>query len=349
MPLELLVTSPRRISFGEYADRPPAGDEVLIETVVSGIKHGTELNIYRGTLPFAEELWDPQLRLFRPPGAGERVEPFYPKTLGSWAAGVVVAVGPDAQRFRPGDCVHGEWKHRQTALRPEATLYPVEAGVDPDAMVFTDPARFALAAVHDAAIKLGDRVAIFGMGAIGLLAVQMARLSGADYVCVVDPVVERRQLAEQLGADLALDPAAGDTGLAIKRATGGVGVDVALEISGVYAALQHAVRCVRREGRVVTASYYGEQRGQVDFSREWHHNRITLLSSMPVWSCTHRSHPLWDLARLEQTAVRLLASGRLQVRPIIGTRVPFEHAAEAYDRLDHGPDASAKVLLTYAA
>jgi threonine dehydrogenase-like Zn-dependent dehydrogenase len=348
MPLELLVTSPRRLSFGEYADRSPAGDEVLIRTVVSGIKHGTELNIYRGTLPFAEELWDPQLRLFRPPSAGETVEPFYPKTLGSWAAGVVLDVGPQVQRFRPGDCVHGEWKHRQTALRPEGTLYPVVPDVDPETMLFTDPARFALAAVHDAAVKLGDRVAIFGMGAIGLLALQMARLSGAEFVCVVDPVAERREVALALGADLALDSAAGDTGLAIKQATGGVGVDVALEISGVYAALQHAIRCVRREGRVVTASYYGE-RGQVDLSREWHHNRLTLISSMPVWSCTHRSHPLWDLTRLEQTAVSLLASRRLQVKPIIGARVPFERAAEAYDCLDHGPGASAKVLLTYTA
>lgn len=348
MPLELLVTSPRRISFGEYTDRPPVGDEVLIQTVVSGIKHGTELNIYRGTLPFAEELWDPQLRLFRPPGPGEQVEPFYPKTLGSWAAGVVMQVGPQVRRFGPGDCVHGEWKHRQTALLPEGKLYRVGPEVEPETMLFTDPARFALAAVHDAAIKLGDHVALFGMGAIGLLALQMARLSGADFVCVVDPVAERRQAALALGADLALDPAAGDMGLAIKQATGGVGVDVSLEISGVYAALQHAIRCVRREGRVVTASYYGEH-GQVDLSREWHHNRLTLISSMPVWSCTHRAHPLWDLTRLEQTAVSLLASRRVQVKPIIGVRLPFERAAEAYDCLDHGPGASAKYLLTYTA
>lgn len=321
----------------------------MIQTVVSGIKHGTELNIYRGTLPFAEELWDPQLRLFRPPSATEKVDPFYPKTLGSWAAGLVLAAGPEVKRFRPGDTVHGEWKHRQTAIKPESVLYPVKAPADPETMVFTDPARFALAAVHDAAIKLGDRVAIFGMGAIGLLAVQMARLSGAEFVCVVDPIPERRQVGVDLGADLALDPGAGDTGLAIKQATGGVGVDVALEISGVYSALQHAVRGVRREGLVVAASYYGEQHGTIDFSREWHHNRITLLSSMPVWGCTHRSHPLWDLTRLEQTAERLLAEQRLEVKPIIGARVPFEQAAEAYARIDRGPDASAKILLTYAA
>ena len=128
-------------------------------------------------------------------------------------------------------------------------------------MVFTDPARFALAAVHDAQIKLGDRVAVFGMGAIGLLALQMARLNGARQVLAIDPIAQRRTLAKQVGADIVIDPSACDAGLAIKEATGGHGVDVALEISGIYSALQHAIRCVQREGTVVTASYYGDTVG----------------------------------------------------------------------------------------
>ena len=122
-------------------------------------------------------------------------------------------------------------------------------------MVFTDPARFALAAIHDAEIKLGDRVAVFGLGAIGMLAMQMARLDGAAQVIVVDPIPERLELARQLGADLAINPEDQDAGMAIKQATGGRGVDVALEISGAYASLQQAIRGVHKEGLVVTASY----------------------------------------------------------------------------------------------
>jgi len=56
MPLELIVEAPGRIGFAPYSDREPAADEVLVHTLVSGIKHGTELNMYRGTLPFAEEV-----------------------------------------------------------------------------------------------------------------------------------------------------------------------------------------------------------------------------------------------------------------------------------------------------
>ena len=170
----------------------------------------------------------------------------------------------------------------------EDLLYPISRRVDGETMVFSDPARFALAAVHDAAIKLGDRVAVFGLGAIGLLALQMARLNGAVQVIALDPIPGRLVKAEELGADLALNPTDCDAGRAIKEATGGHGVDVALEISGVYSALQHAIRGVHHEGLVVTASYYGDTVDRVDLSREWHHNRVTLRSSMPVWDCSHR-------------------------------------------------------------
>jgi len=347
MPLELVIEAPRRIGYAPYSDRQPTGSEVLVRTRVSGIKHGTEINMYRGTLPFADQLFDLEARLFRPPREDEKIAPFYPHTVGSWAAGVVTAVGPDVKRFKPGDWVHGEWKHRETALKPEKVLYPVGPGADGETMVFTDPARFALAAVHDAAIKLGDRVAIFGLGAIGMLAAQMARLSGASFICVVDPLTDRRDLACRLGADLAIDPVQQDAGVAIKQATDGKGVDVAIELSGVYAALQQALRCVHKQALVVTASYYGDQSGRVDLSREWHHNRLTLRSSMPVWANDHRCAPMWDLNRLEQTAVALLAGQSLRVEPLIGARIPFAQAAEAYALIDTTPQGHIKILLTY--
>ncbi len=347
MPLELIVRKPKEIDFVEYQDREPVRDEVQVLTVVSGIKHGTELNMYRGNLPFAEEIWDPTLRLFRPYQIGEQSTPFYPHTLGSWAAGKVTQIGPEVKRFKPGDMVHGEWKHRQTALLPEKSLYPVSERVDCETMVFTDPARFALAAVHDAEIKLGDQVAIIGMGAIGVLACQMARLSGASQVIVVDPIADRLDLARLVGADLAINPQETDVGLAVKQATQGKGADVVMEISGRYSALQQAMRSVHKEGLVVTASYYGDQDNAVDLSKEWHHNRLTLRSSMPVWNCSSRWQPMWDLGRLEHTAIDMLANQKLNVKPLIGDRVPFDKAAEAYAMIDEPSCSKIKIILTY--
>ena len=347
MPVELVVESPKKIAYFEYEDRELVDNEVLVRTTVSGIKHGTEINSYRGVVPFADRLWDPNLRLFRPLREGEVISPYFPHRMGSWAAGVVVRVGPKVSRVKPGDRVHGEWKHRQTAIMPEGALYTIPDGVDDETMVFSDPARFALGGIHDAAIKLGDRVAIFGLGAIGMLALQMARLNGAAEIYAIDPVPERLDLARELGADLAIDPNNRDAGIVIKQATSG-GVDVALEVSGVYTGLQQAVRSVHREGLVVTVSFYGDRTGHLDLSSEWHHNRITLRSSMPVWGCTHRCQPMWDLVRLEQTAVNLLTESKLLVRPLIGDRVPFERAAEAYSMIDQGMSRGVKIVLTYS-
>jgi threonine dehydrogenase-like Zn-dependent dehydrogenase len=347
MPLEIIVQSKKNIVFREYEDREPAGDEVLVQTLVSGIKSGTELNLYSGANPFVNEVWDPELRLFRPAGEGEELAPFFPHTLGSWASGVVCKVGSAVSRYKPGDLVHGEWKHRQTALIPEARLYPIHEKTDCETMLFTDPARFALAAVHDASIKLGDQIAVFGMGAIGLIAIQMARMNGAGKVIAIDPLPARLDLAKELGADLTFNPRECDVGVGIKEATGGYGVDVSLEIAGSYAALQQAIRCVHKEGLVVTAGYYGDSSDHLDLAREWHHNRITLRSSMPVWSCSHRNQPMWTLARIERVAMRLLEEHKLVVEPLIWDRIPFQRAAEAYDLISATPDAKAKILLTY--
>ena len=116
MPLELVVESPKKIAFVEYEDREPVGDEVLIRTTVSGIKHGTEINIYRGIVPSADRIWDAELRLFRPLREGEALAPFFPHRMGSWAAGVVTQVGPQVRKLKVGDHVHGGWKHRQTVI-----------------------------------------------------------------------------------------------------------------------------------------------------------------------------------------------------------------------------------------
>ena len=85
--------------------------------------------------------------------------------------------------------------------------------------------------MHDASLKLGDRIAIFGLGTFGLLTVQLARMQGAGWIAASDPIADRRAFAERLGADLVLDPTATDVGLELRRLDG-VGVDVAVEFSG---------------------------------------------------------------------------------------------------------------------
>ena len=83
-----------------------------------------------------------------------------------------------------------------------------------------DPAQFALGGIRDGQVRVGDNVVISGLGAIGLLAAQFARLAGAAMVIVCDPIEKRRNVALENGADLALDSSSVDVGFEIKKATG---------------------------------------------------------------------------------------------------------------------------------
>ncbi len=287
-------------------------------------------------------VFDPAYRLFLPADGTA----LYPCNLGSWLVGEVIETGSAVTGLRVGDRVHGGMPHRPTNVVAEDRLYPLPQGADPEIEVFADPAIFALQAVHDAAIKVGDHVAVFGMGAIGLLAVQIARMNGAETIVAVDALAHRRNMAVRFGADQAIDPFSGDPGLAIKDITGKRGVDVAIEISGSVSGLQQAIRCVQREGLVVAASYYKDD-GPLALGAEWHHNRITMRSSMAVWGCTHRCAPLWDLKRVEWTAIHLLESGRLQIAPMITHRFPYAEAAAAYALLETNMAETIKVLLSY--
>lgn len=343
MAEEFLVTAPKKIEFRTYTEPPLKPGQVRVKTLMSGIKIGTEMALYGGNTPFLSNEFDPRLRLFKPAeGKG-----LYPCNLGSWMVGTVVEIGSQVEKFKVGDRVHGGFAHRPTNICDEDNLYLLKNGMKPETALFTDPAIFALQAVHDAQIKVGDEVTVFGLGALGLLAVQIARMNGAKKVFAVDILANRLELAQSFGADAVIDAGRCDAGLEIKERTDGHGVDVAIEISGAYPALQSAIRSVHPGGLLVTASYYKGYGDQLQLGAEWHHNRLTLISSMPVWDMPHRNYPMWDLKRIERTAIDLLESGRLITDPMIGKRFTYSQAADAYRFIDEQPEAAVKVILDY--
>jgi threonine dehydrogenase-like Zn-dependent dehydrogenase len=340
---EYVLTGPRTLEYHDYEEQPLKPNEVRVCAIVSGIKHGTEMTLYTGQTPFIEKAFDLDYRMFMP----KEGHSLFPLTLGSWLTGEVGEVGCAVTRFKVGDRVHGSMPHRPTNVRAEDELYPLPEGMQPETALFTDPALFALGAVHDAQIKVGDRVAVIGLGALGLLAVQIARLNGAESVFAVDLIDQRLELAKQFGADAVFNPRTSDPALEIRNWTDKKGVDVAIEISGSYAGLQLAIRSIHMGGLIVTASYYKGVGQTLELGAEWHHNAPTIRSSMPVWGNTLRSAPMWDLRRLEATAIKLLASGKLTTEPMIGRRFRYEDAPEAYRFIEAHPEETLKTLLYY--
>ena len=348
MARALLLDGPRTLRLQDE-DAPGLGPrEIRVRSVVSGISHGTELNLYRGTSAFADRVFDRDLRAFVRP---DPPRPAYPATLGYELVGTVDEIGAEVRELQPGDLVHVGAPHRDEAVLDldvaAASTYPpvlLPAGGSLERWLFVSLGAVALVAAHDAGIKLGDHVAVIGLGAIGLLLVQIARLAGAGRISAVDPVASRRELALELGADEVFDPPAA---LAVKRGAGGA--DVAVETSGVAAGLSDAIAAAGLGGTVVTVGFYQGGAAEVRLGEEWHHNRLDMVSSMGAWGAPHRAFPAWDRPRVMRTVVDLLASGALRADGLPVRHFPFEQAVEAYGWLDANPNEAVKVALTYDA
>ena len=340
MPLELVAVAPREPVLREYQQEPTVGPGMVrLRTQFAAPKHGTELGAYRGTSPFSVARYDSQRQIFVP---REASGPQFPLPLGNMAIGEVTEVGEGVSRFQPGERVFGHLSIRETHTVPEGRLEPAPAGMSPEEIVCWDPAEFAFGAVRDAKVRLGDRVVIFGMGAIGLMALQMARLSGAADLIAVDPLANRRELALQLGADLALNPTAGDVSIAVQDRLGGRGADVAIEASGAYPALHEAIRVVGIGGMVAPLAFYqGEARG-LRLGEEAHLNRVTLHFTRAITD-PNRDHPLWDSARIKRQAFELLRAGRVSVAGVVAPIVPLREAADAYRWIDEQPGRCVKL------
>jgi threonine dehydrogenase-like Zn-dependent dehydrogenase len=220
--------------------------------------------------------------------------------------------------------------------------------VDPLDALCIEPAYVAFHCVRESQVRFGDRVAVVGLGALGLLAVRMAYLSGAETIIAIDPLESRRQLALELGADLVFDPMAGDAALETQRATGNVGVDVAIELSGVYPALQTAIRCACVGGTVCSAGFYqGESRG-LWLGREWHHNRLTMIVPHGCgWGHQPRDYPLWDGQRAYDALALLLQKGRLTAPGLINLTLPFDEGTSIFETIRDRPSEVIKYAIQF--
>lgn len=341
----LVLTAPRRSGYQTYDDAPLKPDEVRIRTLYSGISAGTELTLYRGTNPYLSKQWDEKRRLFLP---DTETSLNYPVTnLGYEEVGEIVDVGADVKDVPVGTQIFGTWGHRTHHIAPLSYVIPrlMPPGADPIFGIFSHLGAIALNGVHDAAIRLGETVAVFGMGALGQIVAQMARRSGAR-VIAVDLHDNRLEMAKTSGADITLNASRDPVAERIKDLTDGRGADVCIEVSGSTAALNEAIRAVAYSSRVVALGFFQGQANQLVLGEEFHHNRINIVCSQISGVSPELQHR-WTKLRLWQRAIQLQAEGVLDLRPIITHRAPFEQAAALFDTLDQRPEEVVHAVMEF--
>ena len=272
----LILTAPRSLEFEDSDWVPLGSQEVRIRTLFSGISAGTELTQYRGTNPFMHRRFDEAQRLFVDAEVPSWDWPV--RNLGYEESGEIVEVGSDMADLTVGQRLFGTWNHKThhvaTADYARERLLP--EGADPRIGIFSHIGAVALNGVHDAQIRIGDTVAVFGLGVPGQIVAQAARASGAR-VIAIDPDAARRAIALRHGAHLAIEPAGAAE--EIKRLTGGRGADACIEVSGAPPALGEAIRAAAYNARVVAMGFFQGAIPGLKLGEEFHHNRIQVICS----------------------------------------------------------------------
>ncbi len=328
----------------EEVDEPRAGPgEVLVRVLAAGIC-GTDIEVLHGLH-----------------GAYRAGIARLPITPGHEWAGVVEQVGDGVGAFRPGQLVTGETGigclrckycltghhnlcpnvvetgifNRDGAMRelhvhPEIFTHSAE-GLEAEQAALVEPATVAVHACRRGRVSFADRVAVLGCGPIGLLAIQAARVFGARYVLATSRSEPKLRLAEELGADRAVNVARQDLLKIASEVTGGEGFDVVLECSGSLDALDQALDIAGRLGRVVVVGVYrGEPFGRdVDRILGKELEVIGSVGSPHVWPETI------DMIRRDQ----------IRVDPVISHRFPLSRWQEAFELAERGGPDVLKILL----
>jgi threonine dehydrogenase-like Zn-dependent dehydrogenase len=197
------------------------------------------------------------------------------------------------------------------AVLPEIALVKVADNISDSEAACLQSLSDSVAAVETAQIGIGDTVAIFGQGSMGLECLQIARNSGAGMLITVDVRDESCRMSRELGADCALNATECDPVSVIREMTGGNGADIVFECAGGspkqglagHQTLLHAIDAVRSGGKIIGVSWFGYPL-EID------------IDTLRERSLRYLFPDISTLEHLEHT-VRLVSSGRVRLKPTI--------------------------------
>jgi L-iditol 2-dehydrogenase len=220
--------------------------------------------------------------------------------------------------------------YAQYVLATSNQVFNLPENIDFDeGTLLADPVATPLHAVRDKAhIQPGDMVAVWGTGPQGYCAIQLAKLSGG-FVIAIGRQEKKLKLAEELGADITINCEKEDVYRKIKKITN-LGVDVSLECGGYPAALEQAIACVRKGGRIIMVGLQKEQTCDLE-DMLWKEKQL-----VASFSSTYQE---------AVTGIRLAERGNVILKPLITHRFNLDEIHRAFDLLSNRKEFVIKVVI----
>ena len=252
----LIFAAPYRVEVERSTLGRPGPGEALVRTLVSAISSGTEMLLYRGQMP-AELQLDESIAAL---GGGVQ----YPVRYGYAVVGRVEEVGHGANDVEPGDLVFCFRPHESGFVCPASDLIKAPEHMEPEDAVFLPTMETAVNLVMDGQPSIGEQVAVFGQGVVGLLVTALLSMTPLKSLVTVDQYDERRGESLALGATASLSPEERGLMEALQESREYRGADLSFELSGNPAALDMAVQTAGYGGRIVVGSWYGTKVASLD-------------------------------------------------------------------------------------
>lgn len=336
------LIAPRDFRLVDHRDTPPGPGEVKVRVDAVGIC-GSDIHSYSE-------------------GAIGDTPCQYPMVLGHEPAGTVVETGAGVMGWSAGDraamepaiyCYHCEFcrsgRHnicanirflsnpglpgffREFVNLPAHNLQAIPQDLPLELATTVEPLAVAMHSLQFAAVQLGETVAVFGAGPIGLYTIACLRRAGASRIWAVDPVAHRREMAKQMGAAEAVDPAGDDDVRFLLHETGGRGVDCAIDCAAKEHTTNHAIRAARNGGRVVLTGIHSAALVPFEVSPM----RRKELAIFNVRRSNHEA----------DAALDMLLENRAWFAPLITHTRPLDDIAAAFRLVENYEDGVGKLVI----
>lgn len=329
---KIVFEAPWQVALHQEEEELHAGKgELLVETQYSLISTGTELACLSGG-----EEW------FK-----------MPAVPGYCCVSKVLEAGEGMEDYHPGDVVFHYGMHARyqvTSPNPWNLLVKVPEGMEIRNIPMVRMATIAFTSIRVSDIELGDIVVVSGLGLVGNMAAQLAKLSGAT-VMGIDPAPHRRELAKKVGIDEAVSPDEAEATL--KRLSGGLGANTVIEATGIPACGESCLKMVGYHGEII---FLGTPRGnyQTNLAEVLRYSHLDDLGCVTFkgaheWRIptTKERYNKHSIERNTYVCFDLIRKGKLHTDELVSHVVAPEEAVEVYLKVNQDRNAYLGVIIDW--